>query len=154
MHRYKKTTTKNVPVFYVRTAMMRTSVLAFRLFPAGRPKQQRAAADIRGNHSRTPRNSKSTRILWNLPRVRAQSHATKRYLSVELPQVTRVERIGPVLFCAECRLCRNQSQLGHQPARTSDKMADCAKLFGSKMARRVTCIKSQNHLEYKPPCII
>ena len=62
----------------------------------------RAAADIRDSHSRTPRNSKSTRILWNLPRVRAQSHATKRYLAVERPQVTRVERIGPVQIFAAC----------------------------------------------------
>ena len=63
----------------------------------------RAAADIRDSHSRTPRNRKSTRILWNLPCVRAQSrNATKRYLAVERPQVTRVERIGPVLFCAAC----------------------------------------------------
>ena len=30
-------------------------------------------------HSRTPLNNKSTRIVWNLPRVRAQSHATKRH---------------------------------------------------------------------------
>ena len=62
----------------------------------------RAAADTRDSHSRTPRNSKPTRILWNVPRVRAQSHATKRYLAVELPRVTRVERIGPILFCAAC----------------------------------------------------
>ena len=54
----------------------------------------RASADIRDsdNHSLTPRNSKSTRILWNLPRVRAQSHAAKRYFAVERLQVTRVER--------------------------------------------------------------
>ena len=64
-----------------------------------------AAADIRDSHSRTPRNIKSTRILWKLPRVRAQSHATKRYLAVEGAQVTRVERIktGPIL-CG-VRLC-------------------------------------------------
>ena len=54
---------------------------------------------MRDSHSRTPRNIKSTRILWNCPRVRAQSHATKRYLAVERPQVTRVKRLGPVLFC-------------------------------------------------------
>ena len=62
----------------------------------------RAAVDIVDSHSRTPHNSKSTRMLWNLPHVRAQSHATKRYLAVERPQVTRVERIGPVLFCEAC----------------------------------------------------
>ena len=31
--------------------------------------------------------------------MRAQSHATKPYLAVERPQVTRVKRLGPVLFC-------------------------------------------------------
>ena len=62
----------------------------------------RAAADTRDSHNRTPRNSKPTRIFWNVPRVRAESHATKPYLAVERPQVTRVERTGPVLFCAAC----------------------------------------------------
>ena len=62
-------------------------------------------AGIRDRHSRTPGNGKSTRIVRNSPRVRAQSHATKRYLAVEGPQVTRVERIktGPIL-CG-VRLC-------------------------------------------------
>ena len=55
------------------------------------------------SHSRTPRNSISTKLnLWNFLLVRAQSHATKRYLSVDRPQMTRVERIGPVLFHAAC----------------------------------------------------
>ena len=40
----------------------------------------RAAADIRDGHSRTPRNSKSTQILRNFPRVQAQNRATKRHL--------------------------------------------------------------------------
>ena len=62
-------------------------------------------AGTRDRHSRTPGNGKSTRIVRNSPRVRAQSHATKRYLAVEGPQVTRVERIktGPIL-CG-VRLC-------------------------------------------------
>ena len=44
------------------------------------------------------------------------------------------DRTGPIL-CG-VRLCCSQSQLGHQPARTSDKMAEHAQLFDSKMARR------------------
>ena len=58
----------------------------------------RATADIRHSHSRTARYSRSTQILWNLPHVRAQSYSAKRYLAMERPQVTRVQRIGPVLF--------------------------------------------------------
>ena len=84
----------------------------------------RAAADIRDSHSRTPRNRKSTRILWNLPRVRSQSHATKRHLAGD---ACGKDRTGPIL-CG-VRLCCNQSDLGHQPARTSDTIADRAGLF-------------------------
>ena len=47
----------------------------------------RAAAHTPESHSRTSRNSKSTRSLWNLLRVRAQSHATKRYLTVKRPTI-------------------------------------------------------------------
>ena len=69
-----------------------------------------AATDLRDSHSRTPRNGKSTRILWNCPRVRAQSHATKRYLAVERPQVTRVERIGPLARVCEAKYCDRPQQ--------------------------------------------
>ena len=62
----------------------------------------RTAANIRDSHSSTPHNSKWTRIFWHCPRVRAQSYATKLYSAVKRPQVTRVERIGPVPFCAAC----------------------------------------------------
>ena len=34
--------------------------------------------------------------------MRAQSYVTKRYLAVGRPQVTCVERIGPILFRAAC----------------------------------------------------
>ena len=99
-----------------------------------------AITDIHHSHSRMPHNSKSTWILWNWPCVRAQSHATKHYLALEQLQMTRVERKGPVLFCAACSCC-SQSQLGHQPALTSNKMVDCTELFDSKMARQIDLYK-------------
>ena len=95
----------------------------------------RVAAHRRDSPSRTPRNRKSTRILWKLPRVRAQSHATKRYSAVGGNDASGKDRTGPTSCCV--RLCCSQSQLGHQPARTSDKMADRAELFDSKMVRRI-----------------
>ena len=52
----------------------------------------RAAADTRHSYSGKPRNSNLTKFLCHFPRVPAQSHATKRYLAVERPRVTRVER--------------------------------------------------------------
>ena len=103
----------------------------------------KAAADIRDNHSRTPRNSKSTRLLWNLPRVRVQSHATKRCLAVERPQVTRVERTGPVLLCAAC---------GCVAANHSSDVSRCGPLTKWRTARssfiqnwrdELACTKSQ-----------
>ena len=45
------------------------------------------------------------------------------------------DRTGPILCSVQ--LCCSQSQLGHQPARASDKMADRAVLFDSKTARRI-----------------
>ena len=65
------------------------------------------------------------------PRVRVQTYAIKGYLAVERLQVKRVERIGLVLLSA----ANQHTQLGLQPARTSDKMAGRAELFDSKMAR-------------------
>ena len=80
----------------------------------------RAAAHIICNSlSHMPCHSRSMRFLWNLPSVRAQSHASRRYLAVEQPQVTPVEWIGLVLFCVAC-----SSVAGLQPVRTSGKIAD------------------------------
>ena len=45
------------------------------------------------------------------------------------------DRTGPIL--CDMQLCCSQSQLGQQPERTSDKMADPAELSDSKMARRI-----------------
>ena len=45
------------------------------------------------------------------------------------------DRTGPIL--SDVRLCYSQSKLGHQLARTSDKMADIAELPDSKLARRI-----------------
>ena len=59
----------------------------------------KAAADIGDTPQPLGTQQQSDKIRWNLPRVRAQSHATKHYLVVERPQVTHVERIGTVLFC-------------------------------------------------------
>ena len=36
------------------------------------------------------------------PERELKSQSTKRYLAVKRPQVTGVERTGPVLFCAAC----------------------------------------------------
>ena len=103
-----------------------------------------AAADTRHSHSRAPRNSKSTWTLWNVPRVRAKSHATKRYLAVKRSQVTRVERIGPALFCAACSSVCSQLQLGQQPARTSDNMAGTARSYPiQKWRDGLTCTKTE-----------
>ena len=95
----------------------------------------RAAAHIRDSHSRTPGNSKSTRFLWNLSCVRAQSHATRRYFAVERPQVTRVERTGPVLFCASCdSVAANYSLQNSRPGLvTKWQTARCSPI--KKMAR-------------------
>ena len=105
----------------------------------------RASADIRDsdNHSLTPRNSKSTRILWNLPRVRAQSHATKRYLAVERPKVTRVERMGPVLFCAACGCvaANHSSDISRRGLLT--KWREARSSLIKKWRDELTCIKSQ-----------
>ena len=103
----------------------------------------RVAADIRDSHSRTPRNSKSTRILWNFPRVRAQSHATKRWLAVERPQVTRVERIGPVLFCAACGCvaANHSSDISRRGLPIKWRTARSSSI--QKWRDELTCIKSQ-----------
>ena len=105
----------------------------------------RAVTDIGDSHSHTPHISKPTQIKKIFSCVRAQSHATKHYLALEQLQMTRVERKGPVLFCAACSCC-SQSQLGHQPALTSKKMVDCTELFDSKMARQID-------LYYKPEIV-
>ena len=104
----------------------------------------RAAAHIHDSHSHTPCNSKSTQILWNLPHVRAQSHATKRYLAVERPQVTRVERIGPVLFCAACSCvaANHSSDISRH------------KLLTKWRTAWSPILKARNRQEYTPPCII
>ena len=102
-----------------------------------------AATDLRDSHSRTPRNGKSTRILWNCPRVRAQSHATKRYLAVERPQVTRVERIGPVLFCAACGCvaANHSSVISRRRLLTKWRTARSCSI--QKWREELTCLKSQ-----------
>ena len=104
----------------------------------------RAAAHIHDSHSHTPCNSKSTQILWNLPHVRAQSHATKRYLAVERPQVTRVERIGPVLFCAACSCvaANHSSDISRH------------KLLTKWRTAWSPILKARNRQEYTPPCVI
>ena len=103
----------------------------------------RAAADIGDSHSRTPRNSKSARSLWNCPRVRAQSHATKRWLAVERPQVTRVERTGPVLFCAAggCVTAHHSSDISRRGLLTKWRTARSSSI--QKWRHKLTCIKSQ-----------
>ena len=85
----------------------------------GEHRRNRESADVRRHdhrqiavergrrrHGRQPQSpvtqQQIDKILWNLPRLRAQSHATKRYPAVQRPQVTHAERIGPVLFCAAC----------------------------------------------------
>ena len=104
----------------------------------------RAAAHIHDSHSHTPCNSKSTQILWNLPHVRAQSHATKRYLAVERPQVTRVERIGPVLFCAACSCVAANHSLD----------ISRHKLLTKWRTAWSPILKARNRQEYTPPCIV
>ena len=79
--------------------------------------------------------------------------ATKRYSAVGGNDASGKDRTGPTSCCV--RLCCSQSQLAHQPARTSDKMADRAELFDSKMRRQIDpYYKPKNRLEYAPPCII
>ena len=75
------------------------------------------------------------------PPVQAQSHAAKRYLAGEGPQVKCVQRTGPVLFCVVCDCC-SQSQLGQQVAWTQDKMVDRTELSDSKRQDILMCIKS------------
>ena len=126
----------------------------------------RAAAHIICNSlSHMPCHSRSMRFLWNLPSVRAQSHASRRYLpsvraqshasrrylAVERPQVMPVEWIGLVLFCVAC-----SSVAGLQPVRTSGKIADLQSslslwIKNGEMIWPV--LKVRNCLEYPPPCM-
>ena len=68
--------------------------------------------------------------------MRAQSYVTKRYLAVGRPQVTCVERIGPILFRAECDSLA-ASHSSDNSRRGTEKMVDCAELSVSKMAGRI-----------------
>ena len=102
-----------------------------------------AAADTRHSHSRAPRNSKSTWILWKFPRVRAQSHDTKSYFAVERPQVTRVERIGPVLFRAACGCVAANHSSDNSRRRLLTKWRTARNSLIRKWRDGLICIKSE-----------
>ena len=83
--------------------------------------------------------------------MRAQSHATKRYLAVERPQMMRVERIGPVLFCVACSCvaANHSSDISRRRLLTKWRTERSPSI--KKWRDELTCIKSQ---QYTPPCII
>ena len=119
----------------------------------------RAITDIHKSHSRTPCNSKLTQMLWNLPHVQAQSHAIKYYLAAAGDMCGK-DRTSPIL-CG-IQPFYSQSQLEHQPVRTSDKMTSVQRLSIEKWRDELPCIKSQkssriyismHNIEYTPPWI-
>ena len=103
----------------------------------------RTAANIRDSHSSTPHNSKWTRIFWHCPRVRAESHATKLYSAMERPQVTRVERIGPVPFCAACGCAAANHSSDNSRRRLLTKWKTARRSPIQQWRDELTCIKSE-----------
>ena len=86
--------------------------------------------------------------------MRAQSHATKRYVASERSQVTCVERTGPVLCCAECGsvAANHSSDVSRRGLLTKWRTARSSSI--KKRRDELTCIKARNRQEYTPPCII
>ena len=95
------------------------------------------------SHSRTPHNSKLTQILWDFPCVRAQSHATKRYLAVEQLQVMCVERIRPVLFCAVSSFVAANYSSEKSRCGLLTKWQTAGSSLIQKWWDKLTCIKSE-----------
>ena len=110
----------------------------------GEHRRNRESADVRRHdhrqiavergrrrHGRQPQSpvtqQQIDKILWNLPRLRAQSHATKRYLAAARPQVTHMWKAKDRSYISsDVRRCCSRSQRRHQQAQASDKMADRA----------------------------
>ena len=87
------------------------------------------------------------------PPVQAQSHAAKRYLAGEGPQVKCVQRTGPVLFCAVCDSVAANHSLDNRwhGLKTKWWTAQSSLIQNGKTYWCVS--KATNRLEYTPPCI-
>ena len=86
----------------------------------------RADADIRDSNSSTPGNSKSTRLCGFSPCASSKPrHKAVLGCGAVAGDECGKKRTGVRLGC-------NQSHIGQQVARPSDKMADCAELSDSK----------------------
>ena len=100
----------------------------------------RAAADKCNSYSHTPHNSRLTQIVWDFPRVWAQSHTTKHYLAVEQLQVMLLRGLDWSYFLCSVWLCFSQSDNSQCGFLTKWQTAQSSPI--GKCQDELTCIKS------------
>ena len=83
------------------------------------------------------------KILWNFPCVQGQNHTTKHDLALEQPQVTCVERVGPVLFCAVCGSVAAHHSSDNSRNRLLTKWWTAQSSLIEKWRDKLACIKSE-----------